>query len=32
MKISEQVFESLVAQFQQRVDTALDHWLPPSLV
>jgi farnesyl diphosphate synthase len=30
MKISEQVFESLVAQFQQRVDTALDHWLPPS--
>ena len=30
MKISEQAFESLVAQFQQRVDTALDHWLPPS--
>jgi farnesyl diphosphate synthase len=32
MKINEQVFESLVAQFQQRVDTALDHWLPPASV
>ena len=32
MKIDEQVFESLVEQFQQRVDTALDHWLPPSTV
>ena len=30
MKISEQVFESLVAQFQRRVDSSLDHWLPPS--
>ena len=32
MKINEQVFESLVAQFQQRVDTALGHWLPPASV
>ena len=32
MKIDEQVFESLVEQFQQRVDTALDHWLPPCTV
>ena len=28
MKIDAQVFESLVEEFQQRVDTALDHWLP----
>ena len=28
MKINAQVFESLVEEFQQRVDTALDHWLP----
>jgi len=28
MKIDAQVFESLVDEFQQRVDTALDHWLP----
>ena len=32
MKINDQVFESLVAQFQQRVDTTLDHWLPPASV
>jgi farnesyl diphosphate synthase len=28
MKIDAQVFESLVEEFQQRVDKALDHWLP----
>ncbi|MDH3858112.1 MAG: polyprenyl synthetase family protein, partial [Gammaproteobacteria bacterium] len=28
MKIDAQVFESLVEEFQQRVDTALDNWLP----
>ena len=28
MKINEQVFKSLVATYQQRVDQALDHWLP----
>ena len=28
MKIDAEVFESLVEEFQQRVDTALDHWLP----
>jgi len=32
MKINDQDFESLVAQFQQRVDTTLDHWLPPASV
>jgi geranylgeranyl diphosphate synthase type II len=32
MKIDDQVFESLVEQFQQRVDTALDDWLPPATV
>ena len=28
MKIDAQIFESLVEEFQQRVDKALDHWLP----
>ena len=28
MKIDALVFESLVEEFQQRVDKALDHWLP----
>ncbi len=28
MKIDAQVFEPLVEEFQQRVDTALDYWLP----
>jgi farnesyl diphosphate synthase len=28
MKIDAQIFESLVEEFQQRVDLALDHWLP----
>jgi len=32
MKINEQVFESLVADYQQRVDIALDRWLPPASV
>ena len=32
MKIDEQAFEALVEQFQQRVDRALDHWLPPETV
>ena len=32
MKIDDQVFESLVEQFQQRVDAALDNWLPPATV
>ncbi|HUV21663.1 MAG TPA: farnesyl diphosphate synthase [Gammaproteobacteria bacterium] len=32
MKINEQVFESLVVEFQQRVDTALDYWLPANSV
>jgi len=32
MKINEQVFESLVESFQQRVDNALDYWLPPATV
>jgi len=32
MKINEQVFKSLVDSFQQRVDKALDHWLPPATV
>ncbi|UCH38949.1 MAG: (2E,6E)-farnesyl diphosphate synthase [Gammaproteobacteria bacterium] len=30
MKIDAQVFESLVAKYQQRVDAALNRWLPPS--
>jgi farnesyl diphosphate synthase len=30
MKIDDPGFESLVEQFQQRVDAALDHWLPPA--
>jgi len=32
MKIDDQTFESLVEQFQQRVDAALDDWLPPDTV
>ena len=32
MKINESIFESLVDQFQHRVNTALDHWLPPAAV
>jgi len=32
MKIDDRVFESLVAEYQQRVDTALDYWLPPETV
>ena len=32
MRIDDQAFASLVEQFQQRVDTALDHWLPPANV
>ena len=28
MEIDAQIFESLVEEFQQRVDLALDHWLP----
>jgi geranylgeranyl pyrophosphate synthase len=32
MKIDDQVFESLVAEYQQRVDAALDDWLPPESV
>lgn len=32
MKTDEQTFKSLVEQFQQRVDAALDHWLPPESV
>jgi geranylgeranyl diphosphate synthase type II len=32
MKIDDQVFESLVAEYQQRVDAALDDWLPPETV
>ena len=32
MKIDEPAFEALVEQFQQRVDRALDHWLPPETV
>ena len=30
MRIDDQVFATLVEQFQQRVDTALEHWLPPA--
>ncbi|MDH3537032.1 MAG: (2E,6E)-farnesyl diphosphate synthase [Gammaproteobacteria bacterium] len=30
MKIDARVFESLVADYQQRVDTVLDQWLPPA--
>jgi farnesyl diphosphate synthase len=30
MKIDARLFDSLVADYQQRVDTALDHWLPPA--
>ena len=30
MKIDAREFESLVATYQQRVNAALDHWLPPS--
>ncbi|MCP4386663.1 MAG: (2E,6E)-farnesyl diphosphate synthase [Gammaproteobacteria bacterium] len=29
MKIDARYFDSLVDDYQQRVDTALDHWLPP---
>jgi len=32
MKINERVFESLVDSYQQRVDNALDHWLPEATV
>jgi len=32
MKIDDRVFESLVAGYQQRVDNALDDWLPPESV
>jgi farnesyl diphosphate synthase len=32
MKINERVFESLVDSYQQRVDAALDHWLPEGTV
>jgi farnesyl diphosphate synthase len=32
MRIDDQGFESLVAEFQQRVDKALDYWLPPEKV
>ena len=32
MKINDSIFESLVEQFQHRVNTALDHWLPPAAV
>jgi farnesyl diphosphate synthase len=30
MKIDAPLFESLVGQYQQRVDAALDRWLPPA--
>ena len=30
MKIDAPLFESLVSQYQQRVDAALDRWLPPA--
>ena len=30
MKIDAPLFESLVVQYQQRVDAALDRWLPPA--
>ena len=32
MKIDAQVFESLIEDYQQRVDAALDSWLPPANV
>jgi len=32
MKIDAQTFESLHAEYQLRVDRALDHWLPTELV
>ena len=32
MKIDSQTFESLHAEYQLRVDTALDHWLPTESV
>ena len=32
MKINDDVFQSLVTSYQQRVDRALDHWLPPEAV
>ena len=32
MKIDAQSFASLVEEFQHRVDSALDHWLPPTNV
>jgi geranylgeranyl pyrophosphate synthase len=32
MSIDAQVFETLAEQFQQRVDKALDYWLPPASV
>jgi len=32
MRIDDQAFETLIAQFQQRVDNALEHWLPPASV
>ena len=32
MKISERAFESLVEGYQQRVNEALDNWLPPAEV
>ncbi len=30
MKIDAQVFETLIGDYQQRVDAALDNWLPPA--
>ncbi len=32
MKIDAQVFEALIGDYQQRVDAALDNWLPPATV
>ena len=32
MKINTQAFESLLGQYQQRVNQALDHWLPSDSV
>ena len=32
MKVDAPIFESLVAQYQERVNHALDHWLPPETV
>ncbi len=32
MKIDARVFESLIEDYQQRVDASLEHWLPPAEV